>query len=87
MVLIFHSRLSCSGFQENNNGPLQIISEYYRLGCPLRGSSLRFHPLEQLHPLEYHRQDETVLRLAGSTFDLKSFKMGLEWAEVCGHDI
>ncbi|KAK4265627.1 hypothetical protein QN277_026653 [Acacia crassicarpa] len=68
--------------KENNNGPLQIISEYYRLGCPLRGSSLRFHPLEHLHPLEYHRQDETVLRLAGSTFDVKSFKTGLEWAEA-----
>ncbi|KAF7837915.1 DENN domain-containing protein 5B isoform A [Senna tora] len=68
--------------KENNNGPLQIISEYYRLSCPVRGSALRFHPLEHLHPLEYHRPDETVLRLAGSTFDLRSFSTGLEWAEL-----
>ncbi|KAL2327264.1 hypothetical protein Fmac_020691 [Flemingia macrophylla] len=66
----------------NNCGPLQIISEYYSLGCPARGSTLRFHPLEHLHPLEYHRPDETILHLAGSTIDLKSCSTGLELAEA-----
>ncbi|TKY72858.1 DENN domain-containing protein 5B [Spatholobus suberectus] len=66
----------------NNCGSLQIISEYYRLSCPARGSALRFHPLEHLHPLEYHRPDETVLCLAGSTVDLKSCITGLELAEA-----
>ncbi|KAL2580996.1 hypothetical protein AAZX31_15G168700 [Glycine max] len=66
----------------NNCGPLQIISEYYRLTCPARGSALRFHPLEHLHPLEYHRPDETILHLAGSTVDLKSCSTGLEFAEA-----
>ncbi|KAK7328835.1 hypothetical protein VNO77_22961 [Canavalia gladiata] len=66
----------------NNCGPLQIVSEYYRLSCPARGSALMFHPLEHLHPLEYHRPDETVLCLAGSTVDLKSCSTGLELAEA-----
>ncbi|KAJ1439920.1 hypothetical protein SESBI_02144 [Sesbania bispinosa] len=66
----------------NNCGPLQIISEYYRLSCPARGSSIIFRPLEHLHPLEYHRPDETVLYLAGSTIDLKSCSTGLELAEA-----
>ncbi|KAJ1437132.1 uDENN domain [Sesbania bispinosa] len=66
----------------NNCGPLQIISEYYRLSCPARGSSIIFRPLEHLHPLEYHRPDETVLYLAGSTVDLKSCSTGLELAEA-----
>nr|KYP46856.1 DENN domain-containing protein 5B [Cajanus cajan] len=66
----------------NNCGPLQIISEYYSLGCPARGSTLRFHPLEHLHPLEYHRPDETILHLAGTTFDLKSCSTSLELAEA-----
>ncbi|RZB65090.1 DENN domain-containing protein 5B isoform B [Glycine soja] len=60
----------------------KIISEYYRLTCPARGSALRFHPLEHLHPLEYHRPDETILHLAGSTVDLKSCSTGLEFAEA-----
>ncbi|XP_061361519.1 uncharacterized protein LOC133305343 isoform X2 [Gastrolobium bilobum] len=68
--------------KENNHGPLQIITEYYRLSCPARGSTLTFHPLEHLHPLEYHRPDETVLRLAGSTVDLKSCSTGLELADA-----
>ncbi|RDX68569.1 DENN domain-containing protein 5B, partial [Mucuna pruriens] len=68
--------------KENNRGPLQIISEYYRLSCPARGSSLIFHPLEHLHPLEYHRSAETVLRLAGSTVDLKTSSTGLELADA-----
>ncbi|XP_061352503.1 uncharacterized protein LOC133297389 isoform X1 [Gastrolobium bilobum] len=66
----------------NNCGSLQIISEYYHLSCPARGSALRFRPLEHLHPLEYHRPDETVLHLAGSTFDLKSCSTGLKLAEA-----
>ncbi|XP_004513477.1 uncharacterized protein [Cicer arietinum] len=66
----------------NNCGPLQIISEYYRFGCPTRGSTLIFHPLEHLHPLEYHRPDENVLYCAGSTVDLKSCSTGLELAEA-----
>ncbi|KAL9314626.1 hypothetical protein ACSQ67_020078 [Phaseolus vulgaris] len=66
----------------NNCGLLQIVSEYYCLSCPARGKSLRFHPLEHLHPLEYHRPDEAILHLAGSTVDLKSFSTGLELAEA-----
>ncbi|TYH37474.1 hypothetical protein ES332_D12G043100v1 [Gossypium tomentosum] len=56
----------------NNHGSLQILCEYYRLPCPERGSKLRFHPLEHLHPLEYQRPDEKVLHIAGSTIDLRS---------------
>ncbi|KAK7411866.1 hypothetical protein VNO78_03309 [Psophocarpus tetragonolobus] len=68
--------------KENKCGPLQIISEYYCLSCPARGSALSFHPLDHLHPLEYHRPGETILHLAGSTVDLKSCSTGLELAEV-----
>ncbi|KAI4344595.1 hypothetical protein L6164_011802 [Bauhinia variegata] len=66
----------------NNHGSLQIISEYYHLSCPRRGSALRFHPLEHLHPLEYYRPDETVLDLAGSIVDVKTCSSGLELVEV-----
>ncbi|XP_057428941.1 uncharacterized protein LOC130722273 [Lotus japonicus] len=66
----------------NNCGPLQIISEYYRLSVPARGSALTFRPLEHLHHLEYHRPAETVLHLAGSTVDLKSCSTRLEFAEA-----
>ncbi|CAL0320265.1 unnamed protein product [Lupinus luteus] len=66
----------------NNCGPLQIISEYYRLSCPARGSALRFHPLEHLQPLQYHRPDEAVLRLPGTTVDFKSCSTGLELAQA-----
>ncbi|KAJ7955973.1 DENN domain containing protein [Quillaja saponaria] len=66
----------------NNHGSLQIICEYYRLSCPARGSRLRFHPLEHLHPLEYHRPHETVLRIAGSTVDMKSCSTSLEFSEA-----
>lgn len=68
--------------KENNHGSLQIISEYYQLPCPARGSTIKFHPLEHLHPLEYQRPDETVLHIAGSTIDLKSCSTGLEMAEA-----
>ncbi|MED6194827.1 hypothetical protein PIB30_032141 [Stylosanthes scabra] len=68
--------------KSNNCGPLQIISEYYCLECPPRGSSLRFHPLEHLHPVEYHRPQEIVLNLAGSIVDLKSCSLALELAEA-----
>ncbi|WOG94214.1 hypothetical protein DCAR_0313507 [Daucus carota subsp. sativus] len=68
--------------KENNHGSLQIISEYYQLPCPARGSTVKFHPLEHLHPLEYQRPDETVLHIGGSTIDLKSCSTGLEMAEA-----
>ena len=38
--------------------------------------------MEHLHPLEYHRPDETVLHIAGSTIDLRSCSTSLEFAEV-----
>ncbi|XP_008242219.1 PREDICTED: uncharacterized protein LOC103340573 isoform X1 [Prunus mume] len=68
----------------NNHGSLQIISEYYQLRCPARGSTVRFHPLEHLHPLEYHRPETTVLHIAGSTIDLRSCSTSLEFAEAQG---
>ncbi|XP_020228963.1 uncharacterized protein LOC109809941 isoform X2 [Cajanus cajan] len=68
--------------KENNHGPLQIISKYYRLTFPARGSSLTFHPLEHLHPLEYHRPAETIQCLAGSTVDLKMSSTGLKLADA-----
>ncbi|XVF48910.1 hypothetical protein PTKIN_Ptkin03bG0226000 [Pterospermum kingtungense] len=66
----------------NNHGSLQILCEYYRLPCPARGSKLRFHPLEHLHPLEYHRPDEKVLHIAGATIDLRSCSTNLEFSEA-----
>ncbi|KAF5802484.1 putative cDENN domain, uDENN domain, tripartite DENN domain, DENN domain lobe protein [Helianthus annuus] len=63
----------------NSHGSLQIICEYYRLHIPERGSTIRFHPLEHLHPLEFHRPEETVLH-AGS--DLVSHNTNLEIAEA-----
>lgn len=69
-------------FQANNHGSLQIICEYYRLCLPARGSTIKFHPLEHLHPLEFHRPDETVLHIAGSTIDFTSCSTSLELAEV-----
>ncbi|KAG8657111.1 hypothetical protein MANES_03G039600v8 [Manihot esculenta] len=68
--------------KKNNYGSLQIICEYYQLRCPSRGSTVRFHPLEHLHPLEYHKPDETVLHIAGSTIDLRSCTTSLEFAEA-----
>ncbi|KAJ8754598.1 hypothetical protein K2173_010689 [Erythroxylum novogranatense] len=65
-----------------NHGSLQILCEYYQLHCPVRVSTLRFQPLELLHPLEYHRPVETVLHIAGSTIDLRSCSTNLEFAEV-----
>ncbi|XP_031382129.1 uncharacterized protein LOC116196519 isoform X2 [Punica granatum] len=66
----------------NSYGLLQIICEYYRLRCPTRGSIVRFHPLEHLHPLEYSRPEEAVLQIAGSTIDLRSCTTSLELAEA-----
>jgi len=66
----------------NNHGSLRIICEYYQLRCPTRGSTIKFHPVDHLHPLEYYRPDESVLRIAGSTIDLRSCKTSLELAEV-----
>ncbi|KAJ9538534.1 hypothetical protein OSB04_031267 [Centaurea solstitialis] len=68
----------------NNHGSLQIICEYNRLCVPARGSTIKFHPLEHLHPLEFHRPDETVLHMAGSTIDLMSCNTSyraLAWEE------
>ncbi|XP_073219447.1 uncharacterized protein [Cicer arietinum] len=67
---------------ENDHGPLQIICAYYRLSCPDRGSALTFHPLEHLHPLEYHRPAGTVLCHTGSTVDLKNCSTGLELTDA-----
>lgn len=69
-------------FQANNRGSLQIICEYYRLRCPARGTALAFHPLEHLHPLEFHRPGEMVLHIADSTIDLRTCSTSLEVAEV-----
>ncbi|KAG2712780.1 hypothetical protein I3760_04G142100 [Carya illinoinensis] len=60
----------------------KIICEYYRLHCPGKGSTVRFHPLEHLHPLEFYRPDEIVLHFAGSTIDLRSRSMSLGFAEA-----
>ncbi|KAH0651805.1 hypothetical protein KY284_031717 [Solanum tuberosum] len=66
----------------NNRGSLQILCEYYQLKCPSRGSTIKFHPLDHLHPLEYYRPDEALLHVAGSTIDLKSCRTSLELAEA-----
>ncbi|CAL0304799.1 unnamed protein product [Lupinus luteus] len=66
----------------NNCGPLQIIIKYYRLSCPARGSAIRFHPLEHLHPLDYNRPDEAFLHLAGTNGDSKSCRASLELAQI-----
>lgn len=66
----------------NSHGSLQIICEYYRLRLPARGSTVRFHPLEHLHPLEFHRPDEIGLHIAGSTVDLMSCSTDFEVAEA-----
>ncbi|KAM0969904.1 hypothetical protein EV1_017849 [Malus domestica] len=66
----------------NNHGSLQIISEYYQLCCPARGTTVKFHPLDHLHPLEYHRPKVNILRTAGSTIDLRSCNTSLEFAEA-----
>ncbi|KAJ8437334.1 hypothetical protein Cgig2_015065 [Carnegiea gigantea] len=69
--------------QANNHGSLQIICEYYKLDCPPRGSTITFHPLEHLYPLEFHRpDDERLLHISGSPPDLRSCKTMLERAEV-----
>lgn len=73
--------------QANNNGSLQIICEYYNLSCPARGSTTKFHPLDHLQPIEYHRPDETVLHFAGSRIDLESCNTSLELAEVCSGSV
>ncbi|KAL5065805.1 hypothetical protein RYX36_027542 [Vicia faba] len=67
---------------ENDHGPLQIICEYYRLNCPAKGSALTFHPLEHLHPLEYHRPAGTALCCTGSISGLKSCSTGPELADA-----
>lgn len=79
---LWYQSSSYEYFQANNHGSLQIICEYYQLLCPARGSTLTFHPLEHLHPLQFHRPDERVLHIAGSTIDLKSCSTSLELVEV-----
>lgn len=81
-IACLHFILFFPKLQASNKGSLQIICEYYRLHCPARGSTTTFHPLEHLHPLEFHRPDETVLHIAGSTIDLRSCSTSLELAEV-----
>ncbi|KAG9140936.1 hypothetical protein Leryth_010455 [Lithospermum erythrorhizon] len=66
----------------NKHGSLQLICQYYKLQCPARGSTIKFHPLEHLHPLEYHRPDEVVLHFAGSAIDLRSCSTSSEFAEA-----
>lgn len=66
----------------NNHGSLQIICEYYRLHCPIRGTTLTFSPLDHLHPLEFHRPGDTVLHVAGLTIDLKSCGSSREFIEA-----
>lgn len=68
--------------KNNNHGSLQIICEYNRLCVPTRGSTTKFHPLDHLHPLEFHRPDETVLHMAGSTVDLMSCSTSFELSEA-----
>ncbi|KAI3789985.1 hypothetical protein L2E82_02794 [Cichorium intybus] len=68
--------------KSNNHGSLQIICEYNRVCVPTRGSTMKFHPLEHLHPLEFHRPDETVLHMAGSTVDLMSCSTSFELSEA-----
>jgi hypothetical protein len=68
--------------QANNHGSLQLLCEYYHLHFPSGGSTLRFQPLEHLHPLEYHRPDGAVLHINGSTTDLRSCSASLELGEV-----
>ncbi|KAL8254541.1 hypothetical protein R6Q59_032762 [Mikania micrantha] len=64
----------------NSHGSLQIICEYYRLHIPDRGSTIKFYPLEHLHPLEFHRPKETVLHIAGS--DLMPHSTNFKIAEA-----
>ncbi|XP_078433160.1 DENN (AEX-3) domain-containing protein [Wolffia australiana] len=64
--------------KSNKHGALEIISSYYQLHCPDRGSTLHFHPLEHLHPLEYRRPGEMVLQIAGTTVDMRSNLSSLE---------
>uniref|UniRef100_A0A803MG80 cDENN domain-containing protein n=1 Tax=Chenopodium quinoa TaxID=63459 RepID=A0A803MG80_CHEQI len=66
----------------NNHGSLQIICEYYKVDFPPRGTSITFHPLDYLHPLEFHRPSERALEVCGSPLDLGSCRTSLERIEV-----
>ncbi|CAD5333166.1 unnamed protein product [Arabidopsis thaliana] len=68
--------------KSKKNGSLQILCEYYQLKCPARGSTITFHPLEHLHPVEYHRPNEVALHTPGSAIDLRSCSTSLELAEA-----
>ena len=82
VALLLLSSIFFPYLQKNKKGSLQIICEYYELHYPGRGCSVKFHPLEHLHPMEYHRSGETVLHVAGSTIDPRSCSTSLELAEV-----
>uniref|UniRef100_A0A0E0K5W1 UDENN domain-containing protein n=1 Tax=Oryza punctata TaxID=4537 RepID=A0A0E0K5W1_ORYPU len=79
--LVGHNNIS-QWAKAKKYGSLQVVSQYYQLQCPARGSSLTFHPLDHLHPLRFHRPGETVLHIAGSTIDLRSSDTSLEVAEM-----
>uniref|UniRef100_A0A0E0NLN0 UDENN domain-containing protein n=1 Tax=Oryza rufipogon TaxID=4529 RepID=A0A0E0NLN0_ORYRU len=79
--LVGHNNIS-QWAKAKKYGSLQVVSQYYQLQCPARGSSLTFHPLDHLHPLRFHRPGETVLHIAGSTIDLRSCDTSLEVAEM-----
>ncbi|WZZ53142.1 uncharacterized protein LOC106393764 isoform X1 [Brassica napus] len=68
--------------KSKKNGSLQILSEYYQSKCPERGSTITFHPLEHLHPVNYHRPDEAALHTIGTAIDLRSCSTSLEFAEA-----
>lgn len=78
--LLIHVDFEC--LQANKHGSLQIICEYYKLDFPPRGSTVIFHPLEHLHPLEFHRPRQRELYVSGSPLDLRSCKTSLEMVEV-----
>ncbi|KAL9376610.1 hypothetical protein Peur_030730 [Populus x canadensis] len=67
--------------QEDSSDRIDIL-EWAKLHFPSGGSTLRFQPLEHLHPLEYHRPDGAVLHINGSTTDLRSCSASLELAEA-----
>lgn len=82
MVIFTIANILIQALQANNHGSLQIICEYYNVDFPPRGSSIVFHPLEYLHPLEFHRPTERAMDVSGSPLDLRSCRTSLERVEV-----
>ncbi|GAB2218080.1 hypothetical protein Droror1_Dr00001297 [Drosera rotundifolia] len=68
--------------KKRNHGSLQIICKYYQTACPTRGTTLIFHPLEHLLPLEFCRTDIREVHVSDSSVDLKSCRTSLEMVEV-----